>query len=1556
MNPYHPEFTPDSTGSLHRWDNESDNCGMGAIALLNGERNYDTLDHAITAVCNMTHRGAVDADMKTGDGSGVLTQIPYPLFRKVVSGMGHELTEDSDLAVGVFFLPRSNEEARAEVKSAAETIVARRGITFIGWREVPVNPEELGAVAQQTQPEILHLLLERPSDWEGDHFERQLFLVRRELERQFGATEGFYIPTLSSRLISYKGLAQPETLRAFYADLQDSDFQTGLSLYHQRFSTNTFPAWPLGQPFRMLCHNGEINTVRGNRNWMASREEFFSSDLWGDDVDLLKHLLSFEESDSASLDHALELLVLSGRSLEHAMCMLVPPAFRHDPEISDQLRAFYAYLRSFAEPWDGPAGLVYTDGIKVCASLDRNGLRPSRFTLTEDGLLYIGSESGAIQLPNNKIVQRGRLGPGQMLSAHTKTGELKLDREIKEELAAQKPYGQWIDQNRVELRDFVSHEPQVPAEEIDPLLLSRFQVAHGISLEDLDMVFPPMIKAAQEAVHSMGDDIPLAPLSKYPRLLFTYFKQLFAQVTNPPIDPIREWAVMTLAAGLGREQNLLTETPEHARILQIESAILFEQEIEAIRHRAEHGFSSATIDTTWDLTEGPGGLKTALDRVCAQAESAVDDGVEILILTDRALSSDRVAVPSLMVTGAVHHHLNRVRKRMRASLVVETGEARDTHQIACLFGFGATAVCPYLGYATVRQVVATDNRKKLGDSMTPQKAMANYRKALEKGLLKIMSKMGISVLNSYQGAQIFEAVGVGQSVIDCCFSGTHSRIGGVGFSDIAEETIIRHRAAWETEVPEGESLDLGDPGYNRYRRAGERHALTTEVIKNFHTFVKTGDKEKYDDYVKASLETTPSAIKDLLEFVPGPDGPVPLEEVEPIEDIRRRFTTAAMSMGALSPEAHETLAIAMNAIGGKSDSGEGGEDPRRFNPYPNGDWARSRIKQVASGRFGVSAHYLVNCDEIEIKMAQGAKPGEGGQLPGHKVNALIARLRHTQPGVQLISPPPHHDIYSIEDLAQLIHDLKEINPRAHVTVKLVAESGVGTIAAGVAKANADVILVSGHDGGTGASPLSSIKYAGLPWELGVSETQQTLVLNNLRDKVTLRTDGGMRNGRDIITAAILGAEEYNFGTIAMIAMGCVYVRKCHLNTCPVGIATTNPKFRAKFKGTPEMVINFFDAVAQEAREIMAELGVRRMSDLIGRPSYLQQREVPDHTKANTIDLSSVLKDVAPTAAAANGTSVDEVPRTRQVERNDGIHKPALDLQILEDLATKVESEHGSGEEFQKEQPRLTAALRSLMDAPPVSLEYDVVNTDRNIGTRLAGRVAEIYGNHGLPNGTLNLTFRGSAGQSFGCFLCAGIRLELIGEGNDYVCKGMSDGEVIVHPPDTMSPDFEAASNSIVGNTVLYGATGGTLYVNGCAGERFCVRNSGATAVAEGVGDHGCEYMTNGRVAILGLTGKNFGAGMSGGTAYVYDVDGRFQSRINTEMVVALPVQRTQDIAEARELIEQHHERTGSTRAMFLLDNWETIVRKLIRVIPKERAELEHQESQHENASEPASVK
>ncbi|MGC6466055.1 MAG: glutamate synthase large subunit [Akkermansiaceae bacterium] len=1523
MNFYDPRQTPDTSGTLHEWSNETANCGMGAIANLNGEKTYEVIDLAITSVCNMTHRGAVDADRKTGDGSGVLCQIPRPLFAKAASSLGFSGAAD-DLGVGVFFLPGNDSAAGAQIKSFTESVLSKRGVPLVGWRSVPVNPGELGELGLATQPDIQHLIVSRPAEADGDRFERLLYLVRREIEREFESQDNFYIPSLSGRLISYKGLATPETLRAFYDDLQNSDFQTGISLYHQRFSTNTFPAWPLGQPFRMMCHNGEINTVRGNRNWMASREEFFESDVWGDDVEFLKNLMIDGESDSSSLDHALELLILSGRPIEHAMCMLVPPAFRHDQEISQEVRSFYNYIRSFSEPWDGPAGLCYTDGIKICASLDRNGLRPSRYSLTSDGLLYIGSESGAVVLPNSKIIRRGRLGPGQMLSGNTETGELLTDTEIKEKLAAQKPYAKWVDENRVELKKFSSPEPHVPSEDYDDVTLSRHQVTQGVTKEDLDMVFPPMIKGAQEAVFSMGDDIPLAPLSRYPRLLFTYFKQLFAQVTNPPIDPIREWAVMTLGAGLGPERNLLSETPEHARILQLESALLFEQELETIVKREEHGFSSRVIDATWPVSEGTDGLKSALDRICSEAEAAVNEGIEILIITDRATSAERVPIPSLLSTGSIHHHLNRCRKRLRCSIVVDTGEARDTHQIACLFGFGATAVCPYLGYSTVRQVVSSG---KAGDDMTPEKAMANYRKALEKGLLKIMSKMGISVLNSYQGAQIFEALGVGKDVVDYAFTGVHSRIGGVGFAEIAEESLVRHRAGWEAQPEEGKSLDLGDPGYNRYRKSGEAHALTTDVIKNFHTFVRDGKKEDYDEYVKVSLANDPITIKDILEFKI-PAAPVALDEVEPAEEIVKRFTTAAMSLGALSPEAHETLAIAMNRIGGKSDSGEGGEDTRRFKPYPNGNYARSEIKQIASGRFGVSAHYLVNASELEIKMAQGAKPGEGGQLPGHKVNALIARLRNTQPGVQLISPPPHHDIYSIEDLAQLIHDLKEVNPAAKVTVKLVSESGVGTVAAGCAKASADNILISGHDGGTAASPLSSTKHAGLPWELGISEAHQVLMMNGLRNNVTLRTDGGLRTGRDVVIAAILGAEQMNFGTIAMIAMGCVYVRKCHLNNCPVGVATTDPRWRAKFKGTPEHVVNFMMGVAEEARELMATLGVRSLNELIGRPSqFLQQREVPDHPKANTIDLSAVLADRAEPDAV----------RTCTEARNDGLHKPALDLEILQDLAAHTGAAEGE------------SPVAGLMDRGPFEKTYEVVNTDRNIGTRTAGRVAEIFENHGLPKNSIDLTFRGSAGQSFGTFLCGGIKLTLIGEGNDYVGKGMSNGEIIVVPPENINEEFVAAQNSIVGNTCLYGATGGRLFVNGRAGERFGVRNSGSTAVCEGVGDHGCEYMTNGLIAILGLTGKNFGAGMSGGTAYIYDIDGRFQSRLNPEMVIALPVKRQSDIDELKGLVEDHLAKTGSARAKEILGDWDNMLPKLVRVIAKEKYDLEKAEEEHEAA-------
>ncbi len=1554
MNPFYHSSTPSLAGSLHRFSQEHDNCGMGAIAHLKGVRSKRILDHALDSVCCMTHRGAVDADMKTGDGSGVLTQLPYPLFREVAEEMGRPLARDSDLAVGVFFLPEGNPEALERVKSLTERVVEKRGIAKIGWRIVPVNTDALGKVALASRPHIEHLLMSRPDGLDDDDFERQLYLCRREIEHGTKDLAGFYIPSFSSRLISYKALAMPAALRAFYLDFENPGYEVAIALYHQRFSTNTFPAWPLGQPFRMMCHNGEINTVEGNRNWMTSREEFFASPVWGDDIGLVKNLIRHGESDSASLDHALELLILSGRSPEHAMCMLVPPAYRDDEQISDELRAFYQYLRSFSEPWDGPAGLVFTDGRKICASLDRNGLRPSRYKIMEDDILYIGSEAGAVVFADSTVIRKGRLGPGQMISANTVTGEFKYDREIKEELARQKPYRRWIDEQRVELRKFASPDAQMPDLDFAPLDLSRQQVAHGISLEELDMVFPPMIKGAQEAVFSMGDDIPLAVLSSYPRLLYTYFKQLFAQVTNPPIDPIREWAVMSVGAGLGPERNLLDETPEHCHTVSLDSGILFEHQLDKIRQLDDEGFPSITLDCTWPASAGADGLKARLDELCTEAENAVKQDRNVLILSDRATSAERIPIPMLIAVGTVHHHLNRIRKRMRASLVVESGEVRDVHQVACCFGFGATAICPYLGYAAVRQLVAADAGKgKLGE-ITPQKAMTQYRKALEKGILKIMSKMGISVLNSYQGAQTFEAIGVGEEVVDFAFTGVHSKIGGVGFREIAEESVIRHKAAFETEVPAGETLDLGDPGYNRYRKAGERHIYTTEVIKNFHTYVRTGKAEDYDEYVRVALEISPVAIKDLLEFVPAASGPVPLDEVEPMEQIRRRFTTAAMSLGALSPEAHETLAIAMNRIGAKSDSGEGGEDAVRYRPYPNGDSARSYIKQVASGRFGVSANYLVNAGELEIKMAQGAKPGEGGQLPGHKVNALIARLRNTQPGVQLISPPPHHDIYSIEDLAQLIHDLKEVNPQARVTVKLVAESGVGTVAAGCAKASADNILISGHDGGTGASPLSSTKHAGSPWELGLSEARQALLANHLRDRVTLRTDGGIRNGRDVVIAAILGAEEYNFGTTAMIAMGCVYVRKCHLNVCPVGIATTDPKFRAKFKGTPEMVINYFTAVADEARGIMARLGVRTLDELIGHPGFLRQRHVEGHPKANTLDLGAMLKDVVPAIAAATGRPEESISRIRTKDRNDGLAKPALDLQILADLTAAVTGatapatpEYGAHSVPQE----ILDAIALLPDRAPVELSYEVVNTDRNIGTRLSGRIATVHGNHGLPADAIRIACRGSAGQSFGCFLVSGVRLELTGEANDYVGKGMAGGEIVIKV--AADAKFEAATNTICGNTCLYGATGGRLHANGRAGERFGVRNSGAIAVVEGVGDHGCEYMTNGTIVILGRTGKNFGAGMSGGTAYVFDGDGRFYSRVNSEMVVALPVRRPQDSAEVKSLVEAHHQRTGSPQAAALLANWDETLRKLVRVIPRDRAELEAAEERHEAASTPA---
>lgn len=1491
-----------SEKTLHRPEMERDACGVGVVCHIKGERSHRILRLGLDSVNNVTHRGALNADMKTGDGAGVSTHLPHKIFLPIAEEMGTKLESNEQLAIGVFFLADKDSTDYVKAKVLAEGCLRNRGIGIIGWREVPTNPKALGDQAIETMPEILHLLLKRPEGIDDDQFERELFLARRDIEikSKKEAIEEFYIPSLSHRLMVYKGFLVATALEKFYYDLQNPDYETGVCLYHQRFSTNTFPTWALAHPFRMLCHNGEINTVRGNRNWLNSRIGQFESDVWGDDMHLLNEIIDPDGSDSASLDSALELLVLSGRSVPHAMAMLVPAAWRIDPFTPQPVADFYKYHATFCEPWDGPAALAFSDGRTVAASLDRNGLRPARYKITDDGIFSLGSEVGTCHLDDETVIEKGRLAPGEMLVIEMETGEVFHNTEVKNKLAAMQPYGKWLDDNRIPMNDRVSPKPDVPTEPVfDPVLLSRNQVAHGYNKEEIGLSLAPMVKTGQEAVNSMGDDAALSVLSLKPKLLCTYFKQLFAQVTNPPIDPIREYLVMSIEADLGPERNLLAEVPENARVVHLQSPFLFPHQLNALG--TFEGFSATTLDTTWSVSDGPEGLEAAVDKLCAEAENAVDTGTSFVILSDRAISNERVAIPILMATAAVHHHLTRMKKRMLTSLVVDTGEPRETHHMACIIGFGATAICPYLAHATVRQMVEHDPKNKF-DGMTANEGLRRFHNGLEKGVLKIMSKMGISYLNSYQGAQIFEAVGIGEEVIEKCFPGTPSQISGIGFKEIAADSLERHSNAFSNAATaDGEPLKLDDPGYFRYRRDGETHSVTGPVIKNFHTFVKSGDQADYETYVEDLKSHNPTAIHDMFELVPHGD-PIPIDEVEPIEDIRRRFTTAAMSMGAISPEAHEALAIAMNRIGAKSDSGEGGEDSRRFKPYPNGDWGNSKIKQVASGRFGVHAEYLMSAEEIEIKMAQGAKPGEGGQLPGHKVNGLIARLRHTQHGVTLISPPPHHDIYSIEDLAQLIHDLKETNPRAKVTVKLVAESGVGTVAAGVAKANADVILISGHDGGTGASPISSIKNAGLPWELGVAETQQVLMMNGLRGRVTLRTDGGMRTGLDIIHAAILGAEEYNFGTIALIALGCVYVRRCHLNTCPVGIATQDPKYRAKYKGEVEHVVNFFNAVSQECREHMAKLGIRKLDDLIGQTKYIKQRHVPDHPKANLLDFSKILADVSE-------LSDKDMPRICQQDRNDGLHAAPLDDKIIGD------------------------ARIAIREKTPITLNYDVKNTYRNIGTKLTGMIADQHGNHGLPNGTINLNLTGSAGQSFATFLCGGIRITLAGEANDYVGKGMCGGEIIVHPPAKRA--FEPSENSIIGNTVMYGATGGTLYANGRAGERFCVRNSGGTAIVEGIGDHGCEYMTNGLVVILGPTGVNFGAGMSGGRAFIYDTEYIFEKTYNPEMVEIVRVDHgSQDEPDLKKLVYQHLEYTDSARAKEILDDWDTARQKFWLVRPK----------------------
>jgi glutamate synthase domain-containing protein 2/glutamate synthase domain-containing protein 1/glutamate synthase domain-containing protein 3 len=1486
--------------SLYDPSEEHDSCGVGFVASIKGERSNRVLNLGLTSVCNMVHRGAVDADAKTGDGSGILTQIPYKIFRREVARLGHTLYNDSDLAIGFVFLPHDNAYAQARAKSVVEDVLTSRQLFQFGWREVPLHIGVLGEKAQLTMPRIEQVLVGRPANMDDDEYERQLFLARNEIEKRahLDNIRHFYINSFSHRVVVYKGLLTAVSLEKFYRDLSDPDYETAICLFHERYSTNTFPTWSLSQPFRFLAHNGEINTIRGNRNWMRARESELMADFWKQDIDLLKPIIQPGGSDSASLDNALEVLTMSGRDLLHAMTMLVPPAWRADELMSPQVKAFYEYQACFNEPWDGPAGLVFSNGLVAAACLDRNGLRPARYKLTEDGIFILASEVGCVELDEAEVIEKGRLAPGAMVAVDTQAGVLLRDTEIKERLARRNPYSDWVKTNLLRLQEVAGRTIPEPANDLDLLGLSQRQVAFGYSSEELDMVFRPMVKDGQEALGSMGDDTPLAVLSLQPRLLYTYFCQLFAQVTNPPIDPIRERLVMSLATPMGWRRNLFSETPQHAKLVFSESPLLFPHELEALKGLSDPEHKAVTIPVCWPESEGPAGLEAAVNRISVAAEHAVDSGCRLIVLSDQCVEHDKVAVPMLLAVGAVHHHLIRVGKRMKCSLIAETGEARDVHQIACLISYGASAACPYLAFETIRELLF---RGELGEDATFEKAARKYRSAIEKGLLKIMSKMGISVIGSYRGAQIFEAIGLSSDLIDKCFAGTPSKVDGIGLTEIAIETLTRHQKAYAKALPEegSASVSLDDPGFYRFRRQGEGHAITPPVIKNFHTFVKSNKPEDYKAYADAIRAARPNALRDLLQIVPSGRQPIPLDEVEPIEEIRRRFTTAGMSLGALSPEAHECLAIAMNRIGGKSNSGEGGEDPERVHRRPNGDWPNSAIKQVAAGRFGVTATYLAAAKEIEIKMAQGAKPGEGGQLPGHKVSELIARLRKSTPGVALISPPPHHDIYSIEDLAQLIYDLKQVNPRAKVCVKLVAEAGVGTIAAGVAKAHADIILISGHEGGTGASPLSSIKHAGSAWELGVSEAHQVLLLNGLRNRIVLRADGGLRTGEDIVFAALLGAEEFNFGTTALIASGCVYVRQCHLNTCPVGVATQDERLRAKFKGKPEYVVNFFNAVAQEVREIMAQLGLATFNELVGRVEWLRQREVKDHPKANKLNLTRLLANVA--------KDDDTIVRHNTWDRNDPPWGRRLDDVILQD------------------------AREAVNDQLPVSLSYKIKNTNRTVGAKLSGEIAYLWGEQGLPEGTIELKLSGSAGQSFGAFLTHGVKLILTGEANDYVGKGMGGGEIIIKP--FAERKYVPRENSIIGNTCLYGATGGEFFAAGRAGERFAVRNSGVSAVIEGVGDHGCEYMTRGTVVILGPTGKNFGAGMTGGVAYILDEDSALKRNLNPELVLMEPLTDETDAVLVKELIYKHLERTDSELAKEILGDWPAFQQKFWKVRP-----------------------
>ena len=1481
---------------LYTPEQEHDACGVGFIAKLTGERSSDVLNRALTALKALAHRGAIDADAVTGDGAGLLTQIPIELFKEYLTSKKQPLFRDQDLGVGMIFLPRDDEYAQAHAKKIIEAVVKAEGLAWLGWRDVPTDSSCLGRKALETQPLIVQALVARKEEIGDDEFERKLFLAQNSAERQAleAKIEGFYVCSFSSRTIVYKGLLTPSQLRKYFVDLKSPKFTTAFAIFHQRYSTNTFPTWHLAHPFRMMAHNGEINTIRGNRNLMRARENSPAHGVWGDRFGDLKPLVQPSMSDSATFDNALQLLTLGGRDPQHATMMMMPPAWEKDKKLTSETKAFFRYHACMMEPWDGPAAVVFTDGRTIGAALDRNGLRPARYKIFDDGYVILASEAGLVHDVPGKVVEAGRLGPGRMIALDLVDNKFYRDEEIKARFSADPHFKQWCEAHLVNLHK-VAAAP-ASAETTAPSLSA--QLAFGYDNDELELVLSPLAEGL-EPTGSMGDDTPLAILSRRPRLLYSYFKQLFAQVTNPPIDSIREKAVMSLTMYLGGRLGLFEEFPESTGFVELDSPVLFDHEVAALFDVPFLKDRVARLSACFDASAGPAALEASLKDLVARAQTAVEqNNAKIIVISDKGATADKAAIPMLLAVGAVHQHLVRAGLRLKCDLVAESGEARDVHHLACLLGFGVNAVNPYLALELVSDLATASKTAK---PVSAEQARVNYKTAIDAGLLKVMAKMGISTLASYRGAQMFEALGISNKVIEECFTRTASPIGGIDYAQIAEETLRRHAKAFTPATPEA-PVTLGNEGYYRVNKKGEGeyHGWNPKVVSSMNKFVRAGTFEGYQEWKNNADEHQPLAVKDLLKIRFGTKPAVPLAEVETIEDIRKRFTTAGMSLGALSPEMHEALAIAMNRIGGKSNSGEGGEDPDRFNVRANGDNANSAIKQVASGRFGVTAAYLSSAKEIEIKMAQGAKPGEGGQLPGAKVTPLIAKLRYSVPGVMLISPPPHHDIYSIEDLAQLIFDLKEVNPRAKVCVKLVSSSGVGTVAAGVAKAYADVILVSGHDGGTGASPLASIKNAGSAWEIGVAEAHQVLMMNQLRGRVTLRTDGGMKTGRDIIIAALLGAEEFNFGTAALIAGGCAMFRVCHLNTCPVGVATQREDLRAKFRGKPENIINFFNAVAEDVRHYLSKLGARNINEIIGRVDLLEQIDDPSNPKTKLVNLGGLLHNPDPTG---------ELDRYHTRERNERFGgEGSLDEAILQEARDVIIGES-----------------KSLVR------RYKITNVNRDVGTQLSGQIAYVRGDEGLPSGTFDLTFTGSAGQSFGTFLVNGVRLTLIGEANDYVGKGINGGEIIIRPKP--SETFQWQAQSILGNTCLYGATGGTLFAAGRAGERFGVRNSGATAVVEGVGDHGLEYMTGGLVVILGPTGTNFGAGMSGGLAFVYDAKDEFPERINPAMIGLERLSIPEEIESLRKLIHAHFKLTASPHAQALVENWETTVGKFWKVVP-----------------------